>query len=688
MMKARGYNRIFFRGHENLDGERVQAVPRVYAIEESNSVNRNQLKYFGSGMSEIERNNAINQLTGLLNKLKDAKEYGAILKIENYDWDLLKSFVLEYEIDGQIDFGMVGIEDTQKHLKIIVDESILLSGKYMSVITNPPYMGSKNINAKLLEYIQKEYPEGKADIYGAFLMKYSEENLMNHGTIGLLTPYVWLYLSSFTGLRELLLQRTQIVSLVQLEYNAFEVACVPVCTYVLRKGHLDYTGRYIQLAQFKGWENQEPRTLDAIKNFSLNYCFETRQEKFKLIPESPIAYWIDESMYVAFERAEPLNKYGEPRQGMATADNNRFMRVWYEVDISNINFRCKPGEETTAKWYPHSKGGSIRRWYGNNSFVINWKNNGKEIRNFKKAVVRNPDYYFKKGITWSDLTVSWFTARMVPNGFTFDSCGPTFFAFDESKLNYICGYLNSTVFQEFLNISCQGMHYSNGIIATLPIMFGNPSEITEIEQLVEENIEISKADWDELETSWDFKSPFIVRNCEGGVVERIVNKYLDNYSENKSSLEMNEARINEIFTKIFRMENVNISKGICPSTLSDIDEKTCVIRLISYAVGCMFGRYSLDKDGIICAGNNFDSTNYVSFAPVKDAIIPITDEKYFDNDIVTLFFNWLRVVFGKDNFGVNIEYIANVVGKKGNNYQEKIKCTPDSGQLKVEQTSF
>ena len=663
LMKARGYNRRILNKKVNCN---------LYSICESNLLNRKHLDFLGFGLDERKIKDCKNQINELIDLFKNAKELGSLIQSRYYDWDCLKEFILSASESTQITFESYGLEETQRKLLGIIEIAKVLASKYHVAVTNPPYMGSKNINTNLLEYIQSNFVDGKADIYGAFILRILQGFLLENGIVGLLTPYVWLYLSSFSNLREYIIENTEILSLVQLEYNAFEVACVPVCTYVMRKQNADYRGRYIQLAQFRGWDNQEPRTLAAINDFTLDYCYETIQSKFKLIPDSPIAYWLSESMYDAFRYGEKLNLFGEPRQGMATADNNRFMRLWFEVNKEDIDFSCTDNESTYKQWYPHSKGGSLRRWYGNNSFVINWKNNGAEIRAFKKSVVRNPDYYFKPGITWSDLTVSWFTARMVPEGFTFDSCGPTYFAYDESKLKYICGYFNSWVFQEFLNISCQGMHYSNGIIATLPIIWGTEEQISQISELVDENIEISREDWNARESSWEFEQPYYVKNKKETLRSSIAS-YMEQYYENVKKMENNEKEMNHIFSEIFHMETVCPTKGICPPTLNEVTEKQSVIDLIAYAVGCMFGRFSLDEKGLIYAGGDWKIDAYKTFIPDKDAIIPISDEEYLEDDIVSRFCKWIKVVYGEELLECNLDYIAEVLGNKGNSSREIIR---------------
>lgn len=654
MMKARQYDRRFLtRGIQ----------PHVFGIVDEKVVKLENIQGILAGLSAEERNETSVVLMRLVEELKGAKDYGSIISTSDCDWSLLRKRVNTNTVVAQMQLDLYGDEDVREYLNNLINYGEMLSAQYHVVVTNPPYMGSKGMNANLLGYIQTKYPEGKSDIYAAFMLRIIDFLLPN-GQSGLITPYVWMYLSSFEKLRSTLLNRAQIESLVQLEYNAFEAACVPVCVYSIRKFHGDYTGRYIQLSSFKGWENQEPRVLDAINNFSLEYCYETRQSKFDLITGTPIAYWLSDSIYKVFENASPLDRYGMPRQGMATADNGTFMRHWFEVDFENLDLHCEDSKKTTKKWYPHSKGGSLRRWYGNNDFVMNWQNDGSAVRAYHKSVVRNPDYYFKSGITWSDLTISWFSARYVPEGFTFDSAGPTYFLDDSKMLPYFTGYFNSWVFQEFLNISCQGMHYSNGIIAKLPIMFGTDAQNEEITNIVNENVEISKSDWDEVETSWDFgKSPYI----EDGesLLEVLIKKRIEQKASEKEKLRKNEERLNQIFADIFSMQDVTPSKGICDPTLRDITPKSAVVELISYSVGCMFGRYSLDEPGIIYAGGKWDETRYLSFIPDKDAIIPVCDDEYFEDDIVGKFVKFIELVFGSNVLEENLQYIANSIGGKG-----------------------
>lgn len=649
MMKARQYDRRFF-------GRQIQ--PNVYAIRESNGIDKYALDYFCNGDAKLQE-----AMDSIITEMHDAKEYGSILNITPVDFAAL--YARFNEVRDDISMSK---ESVLNNLLPLVQVAEALAQKYDVVTTNPPYMGSKGMKDSLSTYIQSEYPDGKGDLYAAFIIK-CLKYLKNSGFAGLLTPYVWLYLSSFENLRHSVLQSSNISSLIQLEYNAFEAACVPVSTYILRKTQLDSIGRYIQLASFKGWDNQEPHVLDAIKDFSLNYCFEALQSNYKIIDGQPIAYWLSNSIYKVFETSDKVVQYGVPRQGLITGDNNTYMRLWHEVSSEKIDFNCLESGASTKKWFPHSKGGAVRRWYGNNEYVVNWENGGLELKNFKDAKGKlrsrpqNEASYFKTGITWSDLTISWFSARFVPNGFIFDGCGPTLSPKSEDNLLYICGYFNSWVFQEFLNITCQGMHYSNGVIGQLPIIIDSSAK-PEIEKLVSECISVAKDDWDESETSWDFQNNFL---CKSGysTINEAVNQYKMKKSEQESLLQKDEDAINERFASIFEMEDVVPSKGISAPTLNIMDESGLIRQLISYAVGCMFGRYSLDADGLVYAGGEWDNSKYTTYPADKDNIIPICDDEYFDDDMVGRFVKFIETVYGSDTLEENLKFIADALGGKG-----------------------
>lgn len=383
IMKARQYNRSVLKEKQDV---------HVYAIQESNNINRNQLKYFGAGMSEFEKNNAINQLNGLLDTFIDAKEYGSILKVEQCDWSLLRRFVEKIDLQGQMDFEVYGIEQNQRHLKNLITMANVLNHHYMIVSTNPPYMPVNNAKSELGNYVKKNYAIGKEDLYSTFVMR-SRDYAVNNGYISLVTSYTWMYLAKFEKYRKDILNSMALVTLVQPEYHSFfEEANVPLVTFVLLNTSLQITGSYINLSEFTGADNQGPNVIKAIDSGNCSFLYYFNQKKFKEIPGSSVAYWINDEILYAFGHDESLGDVADPRQGLATTDNEKYLRLWFEPEFSCIKFDAgSTGEakKSGATWFPYNKGGDFRRWFGNNYYIVNYFNDGEQI---KKDVLNKYPY--------------------------------------------------------------------------------------------------------------------------------------------------------------------------------------------------------------------------------------------------------------------------------------------------------
>lgn len=404
MMKARQYNRRILNGENTC---------HVYAIQESNPINRAHLKFFGAGLSDLEKNTAKMQLEGLLDILTDAKEYGSILNVPEYNWALLRRFVDGIDMEGQISFDDTGVEKAAKELQKLIDLGEAMARKYWVAVTNPPYAGMSKMNAKLNSFVQDNYADYKSDMFSAFVVKCSTMTRTN-GYCAFLTPYVWMFIQSYEKMRKYLYANTTIEALIQFEYSAFEEATVPICTFAFRKGYIPKKGCYLRLTDFRGgMEIQRKKTLEAINNHSCGYYFEQCSDNFAKIPGSPVAYWLSDRFLKMFEEGIPLGKMADSKQGLATADNNRFVRVWNEVEKDRIYFDAKDIQESVAsrkKWFPYNKGGEYRKWYGNNEYIVNWENDGFEIRHFvdEKGKLRsrpqNTAFYFKPSGSWSDIT--------------------------------------------------------------------------------------------------------------------------------------------------------------------------------------------------------------------------------------------------------------------------------------------
>ena len=688
MMKARQYNRRILS---------AETACHVYSIQDSNNINRNQLTYFGVGLNEVEKNDALNQIGGLLDVFKDAKEYGSILNVPNYDWDLLRRFVGSADVNGQITLDAVGLEETKDRLHMLIDIGEVMARKYEVVVTNPPYMGGGSMNSKLSSFTKKNYVDSKNDLFAVFIEKcVSFAGSGNY--VAMITQHSWMFLSKYNGLRTKI-QNTIIVNMVHLGARAFEDIggeVVQTTSFILNKKKLrQYKGIYCRLV--------DENPVEKESNFlSGRNRFVSAQKNYENIIDTPISYQLSDAVYRVFKREQFLKDFGTARQGLATSDNARFLRLWSEVEWGNIGFGLLSCEETLQrkeKWYPYIKGGSYRRWYPNKEYVVNYQNDGSEIKKsvmIKYSYLSSPDFvvkntstYFKAGITWSDVATGKFSARWVPAGYIYADAGPMYFAFDDFRLKL--AYMNSPVFQLFGDLICQGIHYSTGQIPQIPYYEQyEDEEKHRIERLTDNCVEMAKEDWDSFETSWDFTQHPLVRCASFSIreMQEDEKKYIKdmNYIEDSftrwsnecflrfDQLKANEEELNRIFIDIF---------GLQDELMPEVEDKDITVRkadlprdiksLLSYAVGCMFGRYSLDVDGLAYAGGDWDDSKYSTFIPDKDNIIPITDEEYFEDDILGLFCAWLKKVYGKDNLEQNLDYIASVLGNKGNTSREIIR---------------
>ena len=646
MMKARQYDRRFFS---------CGIQPHVYAIVESNYVDQFAVDYFCNGDAKLTA-----VMNTIINELHDAKEYGSILTVTPQDWSAL------YDRFEEIteDINMFR-ETALRELLPLVQVAEALALKYDAVVTNPPYMADSGMSPRLLEYVKDKFKNYRNDLYSCFVKKTTDMLKANRFT-GLMTSYTWMFLTAFSKMRIEMLSENSVVTLVQPEYHAFfKEAFVPICTFVLTNRCMNYAGEYIQLAKFTGAEEQEKRTLYAVMNSSCDYKFTVKQSLFYQIPDMPIAYWLKPSTAELFINGSLLSKYADLRQGLITGDNDRFLRFWSECDarkISTLNDRSK-------KWFFYHKGGEYRKWYGNMTLVVNWENDGFEIVNFRddkgkqRSRPQNIRYYLQEGFTWTALTVADFNVRYMPEGGIFDAKGSSGFCNEKNNLKYIIGLCNSKVSMEFLSFLAPTMDYSAGAVGKVPTIICEEKKY-EISDIVTTNIQISKSDWDSYESSWDFQHHPLL--CKVSTIAEAFDQWQDECDDRFNQLKANEEELNRIFIDIY---------GLQDELTPEVEDKDVTVRkaelgrdirsFISYAVGCMFGRYSLDVDGLAYAGGEWDASKYASFAADKDNIIPICDDEYFEDDIVGLFVEFVKTVYGADTLDENLKFIANALGGKG-----------------------
>ena len=495
MMKGLQYNRRFLSGRKNDDGERIMVAPRVFAIEESNLISKNYLKYYGTGMDELSRNNAVTQMTGLLDAMKDAKEYGSILTIDNYDWKLLRSFISNSDFEGQMTLDFADAAQSVDTLERLIDIGEVLASKYDAVVTNPPYMGGNGMGNKLSEYCKKKFPISKSDLYSVFIEQCSNFTKKN-ACQSMITQQSWMFLGSFANLRTEVLHENVVVNMAHLGARAFDEISgevVQTTAFVLRKNAnlSKYKARYFRLIDKSGEKEKEQAFLKCNGEFAQTIS------ALMTIPDSPFGYWFGNTVTKCFE-GRKLFDYACTRQGFATGDNNKYLRAWFEIDNDKISH----------KWFPCNKGGSFRKWYGNNWILANWENDGAAMKAEPGSVIRNPDYYFRKGITWSSLGNS-FGVRYSGEEFLFESKGSMCFPSNDNNLYYIMGLLNSVTSRKFLEVLAPTLDFHEGPVSRIPVIIDEEKKQT-IDYLVETCIQISKDDWDSFEISWDFKEhPFV-----------------------------------------------------------------------------------------------------------------------------------------------------------------------------------
>ena len=684
-MKAREKFSRLFKVVERMEEEEKISL-NTLCIEESNEISE--------GTRKLIKENLLINFEKLLDEFYDAKEYGSILKIEYMDTEHLyrelKVLKEAYFKQGQMSliYDNISEEDFEKDCEIIerlIIQQKIMTDRYDVVITNPPYMGGKGFDDKLKKYVEKNYKDTKSDLFAVFIEKCNEFTKKDRYT-AMITMHSWMFLSSFENLRKMIIEKTEIQSLNHLGTRAFEELggeVVQTVSWISKNKISEKKGVYIRLVDYNNAQWKEQEFLNN-KNY-----YKADQKEFKKIPGSPIAYWVSDKVREIFEKNQKLGDIGEAKQGLATADNDRFLRLWNEINCNKIGFGMKNSEEAVGskkKWFPYNKGGEKRKWYGNQEYLVNWENNGYEIKNFKNSVVRNPGYYFKESISWTDITSSGNSFRFYPKGFIYDVTGMSYFIENE-KILELLGVLNNNLISKITKILNPTLHLQIGDIVKIPYF-----KIENSNNLVQQNINIAKEEWDSRETSWDFEKLFIAK---GNKIETAYNDYCSYWTEKFMQMHQNEEELNKIFIDIYELndemdEKVPLEDITLLKKETKIENERLIFnkeeiikQFLSYAAGCIMGRYSIDKAGLIMANSDDVLENKNSEILVKDrdgnirheiknprffpeefGIIPITSENVFENDIVTKVFEFIKALYGEENFEENIRFICEALGKK------------------------
>ena len=675
MMKARSYDRRFL-------GRGIQ--PNVYPVVESNYLSKNTLEYIA------EKNTTIhNDIQTLLGVFTDAKEYGSIIQIPKIDFDGI--YARFDEIENDISLFK---EDALSSYLPLVNVARTLSQKYTVVATNPPYLNK--YDAKLKSYVQNHYKDYGGDLFSVFIYR-NFDFCKSNGYSGLMTPNVWMFIKSYEKLRHFLLEQKCIVTLVQMAKGAFfKEATVDICSFVLKNAKDNGKGLYFRLEDFKGgMEVQRQKVEEAIANPGCGYFYEATASNFSKIPGSPVAYWVSENILLAFDTGISLSAVATPRTGIMTGDNGRFLRLWWEVISCRINFVAKSAGDaqlSCKKWFPYNKGGEYRKWYGNNDYIINWEYGGLEVFENAKLDHRNAqdypaEYKFKTAISWSLVTSGEPAFRVKEHNLS-DIAGPSLYT-NKKYFDILLAFCNSYVALKFLTMVNPTINFQGGNVGQLPILFSN-LDTTDIDKMVNECIVTSQKDWDSYETSWDFQRHPLIRP-----VSRLAEAYAtwkDECERHFQQLKANEEELNRIFIDIYGLQDELTpevaDRDITIHRIFDTRDEVPVgmqgsayvrtkrdeiVSLLSYAVGCMFGRYSLDVDGLAYAGGEWDASKYKTFQPDRDGILPITDEEYLQDDIISRLCDWLKVAYGADALEENLDFIADALGGKGDSSREIIR---------------
>ena len=726
-------------------------------IEESNSLSeriRNRIK-----------NNNLNNLNKIIQEFEDAKEYGSILKLESIDkeilekeFNLLKESFNNNEQETLIFNEEEIIIDINEELELIeslIKQHIILTNQYETVVTNPPYMGGKGFSPKLKTYVEKNYKDSKSDLFAVFIERCNEFTKKNCYT-SMITMQSWMFLSSFEILRKNIIEKTEIKSLLQLGYGVIGIAFGTTAFNLKKSLPTENKGNYFRMFdkiaqniqtgdcatlfriaknndsfryKFDEYLSENKITENIESNEKGNLIkFQAKQKDFEKIPGSPIAYWVSDKVKNVFEKAKGLDYYSETRLGMATADNDRFLRLWNEVNYNKIGYSMSNSQEaleSKKKWFPYSKGGEFRKWYGNQEYLVNWENDGYEIRNFKDSTGKvrshnyNLEFIFNEGLTWSALSSSLFSIRILPKGFLFDNSGSSLFKKDEVSLNYLLFLLTNKCINKFLGLLNPTLNYQPGNLNKIPVIYEHFYN-SKINLLVSQNIAISKEEWDSRETSWNFEKLSLI---DGKDLKTAYENYCNYWRDNFVQLHKNEEELNRLFIEIYDLQDemdekvafeditilkkeaniIQIDNSISKefSTESEkylydrevsleFNKDELVKQFLSYTIACIMGRYSTNKSGLIIANSDdileLSENKFIvkgtdgeirqeiesKFLPDEFGIIPITDEKDFSNDIVEKIKEFIKFVYGEENLKDNLNFIAEALGNKDNKSSEEI----------------
>lgn len=656
LMKARSKNRRIFRRKIELN---------VCSIQESNGISKETVDYFvNTKETSIDKDSLREDVEYLINVFHDAKEYGSILDVEKVNFDVIERRINEIKDEDSVNLFEYQYREVilEKLPPLVKQGRIMSNNKYDVVCTNPPYMGNRGMNKNLKVKLSKKYKKFNKDMFSVFMYKGFELSKRS-GFVSMITMESWMFLSSFESLRKVIIFDKSIYSLIHMPYEGKGRTSLGInfgtSAFVLRNYKIkNLAGSYVYIGHTEIDEDGVPFEFPTYNDkYSLN-----KVENYEKIPSFPIAYWLSKNMIDNFKKGISIETISDFTGSQnKTANNEKYLRYIWEVDKNHIG--------VGNKWVIYAKGGDFRKHYGNLEYLVDWS---FEARTFYKknptSNLLNEKYWYKEGITYTMLSSRGTSFRYLPEGCVFDMGGPTINCL--SEIYYILALLNTNVVSSYLKILNPTINIQAQDIKNIPIIIDD-NKYRYIEKTEKQNVLISKMDWDSYETSWDFRHhPLLTYSVIGNdfnatKIQIAFNKWSDFTNKHFIRLKTNEEELNRIFMEIY---------GLQDELTPEVEDKDITTRkadrvrdiksFISYAVGCMFGRYSLDEEGLVYAGGNFDINRYKTFIPTSDNILVISDDDYFEDDIVSRFVDFVRITFGEGTLEENLDYVAESLGQR------------------------
>lgn len=686
-MKARAKQRRFFN----------KSVKPNICVLENVHFDEDELKEY---MDFVGRDLFTLGLENTLRQFEEADNFGSLIRPEVTDVDSMLQILDSKDVSGHLFLSLT-------HQKVLqaLRQADYLSRKYHVVIANPPYISGRNMNDRQTSWLKHMYFDVRFDLFSAFVFRCSEL-AAQCGQIGVMSPNVWMYLISYENLRNFLITKKALNNLVELPLSGFTGATVQICAYNFEnRASSESIGIFIGLTKFKGGDREMANyALDAIKNPECDWRYRISSSSFNSLPGNPIAYWVKENIYNIFSTEIRLGDKSVAKVGLQTGDNDTFTRIWHEVSVKRFFLNANSTNETSSlnyKWYPYNKGGQYRKWYGNVIHLVNWHNDGFLIRNFTdssgklRSRPQNTKYYFQEGITWSDVTSGFLSARYIPNGYIYDVSGHTAFIESEQERNVILAYMNTNFCKQVAKILNPTLHFQTGDYSNLPF----PSKFvqTKIDINAKQCIDFAIIDWNSYETSWDFTSqPLLNPDSRQPTLKATYQKLRTHWWEMTLEMQRLEQENNRIFIDAYGLqdelnEKVELNEitltcnphyrygnGKSEEELEALLLADTMRELVSYAVGCMFGRYALDKPGLILANQGETIDDYLkripepSFPADDDNVIPMLDGDWFTDDVTERFHKFLRVTFGDEHYEENLKFVEKALGKDIGKYFAKV----------------